>query len=104
LETSLYENSNDNRVRVVNFATSKNLIVKSSFPISKHSYIKLNNLPEVCSYFYLILATIIDGVHLCSMYDLFQRDGGDTGHRVLVAEVRERLSVGKLERPCKEIP
>jgi hypothetical protein len=29
---SLHEANNDNRVRVVNFATSKNLIVKSTFP------------------------------------------------------------------------
>jgi exonuclease III len=29
---SLHEASNDNRIRVVNFATSKNLIVKSTFP------------------------------------------------------------------------
>jgi hypothetical protein len=39
---SLYEASNDNGVRVVNFATSKNLIVKSTtFPhrdIHKHTW------------------------------------------------------------------
>jgi endonuclease/exonuclease/phosphatase family metal-dependent hydrolase len=39
---SLHEASNDNRVRVVNFATSKNLIVKSTtFPhcdIHKHTW------------------------------------------------------------------
>jgi exonuclease III len=38
---SLHETSNDNRVRVVNFATSKNIIVKSTtFPhhgIHKHT-------------------------------------------------------------------
>jgi endonuclease/exonuclease/phosphatase family metal-dependent hydrolase len=38
---SLHEASNDNGVRVVNFATSKNLIVKSTFPhcdIHKHTW------------------------------------------------------------------
>jgi hypothetical protein len=38
---SLHEASNDNRVRVVNFATSKNLFVKSTFPhcdIHKHTW------------------------------------------------------------------
>jgi hypothetical protein len=38
---SLHEVSNDNRVRPVNFATSKNLIVKSTFPyhnIHKHTW------------------------------------------------------------------
>jgi hypothetical protein len=38
---SLHEDSNDNGVRVVNFATSKNLIVKSTFPhrdIHKHTW------------------------------------------------------------------
>jgi hypothetical protein len=38
---SPYEASNDNVVRVVNFATSKNLIVKSTFPhcnIHKHTW------------------------------------------------------------------
>jgi hypothetical protein len=38
---SLHETSNDNRVRVVNLATSKNLVVKSTmFPHHKiHKYI-----------------------------------------------------------------
>jgi hypothetical protein len=38
---SLFEASNDNGVRVVNFATSRNLIVKSTFPhrdIHKHAW------------------------------------------------------------------
>jgi hypothetical protein len=38
---SLHEASNDNRIRVINFATSKNLIVKSTFPhcnIRKHTW------------------------------------------------------------------
>jgi hypothetical protein len=38
---SLHEASNDNGVRVVNFATSKNLIVSSTFPhrdIHKHTW------------------------------------------------------------------
>jgi hypothetical protein len=37
---SLHEASNDNGIRAVNFATSKNLIVKSTFPhcnIHKHT-------------------------------------------------------------------
>jgi hypothetical protein len=35
---SLHEASNDNRVRVINSATSKNLIVKSTtFPFHKHT-------------------------------------------------------------------
>jgi hypothetical protein len=37
---NLYEASNDNGIRVVNFATSKNVIVKSTFPhrdIHKHT-------------------------------------------------------------------
>jgi hypothetical protein len=39
---TLHEASNDNRVRVVNFATLKNLIVKSTFPhcnVHKHAWI-----------------------------------------------------------------
>jgi hypothetical protein len=38
---SLHEASNDNGVRVINFATLKNLIVKSTFPhfiIHKHTW------------------------------------------------------------------
>jgi hypothetical protein len=38
---SLHEASNDNEVRVVNFPTSKNLIVKNTFPyrdIDKHTW------------------------------------------------------------------
>jgi hypothetical protein len=45
---SLHEASNDNRVRVVNFATSKNLIVKSTrFPhhdIHKHAWTSPNGV------------------------------------------------------------
>jgi hypothetical protein len=41
-DDSIHEASNDNRVRIVNFATSKNLIVKSTtFPhhdIHKHAW------------------------------------------------------------------
>jgi hypothetical protein len=34
---SLHEDSNDNGVRVINFATSKNLIFKSTFPTPRYS-------------------------------------------------------------------
>jgi hypothetical protein len=35
---SLHQDSNDNGVRIINFATSKNLVVKSTmFPALKHS-------------------------------------------------------------------
>jgi hypothetical protein len=41
---SLYKISNDNVVRIVNFATSKNLIVKSAdVSTSQHSYINLTS-------------------------------------------------------------
>ena len=44
-QKSLHQDSNDNRVRLVNFATSKNLVVKSTmFPhrnIHKHTWTPL---------------------------------------------------------------
>jgi hypothetical protein len=93
---SSHETSNDNRVRVVNFATSKNLIVKSTmFPhykIHKYtwtsSYGKTHNQTD---------HVLIDRRLQSSIPDVqFLRGAAcDNDHHFVVAKLRDRLSVSK---------
>jgi ATP-dependent exoDNAse (exonuclease V) alpha subunit len=93
---SLQESSNDNGIRVVNFATSKNLRVKSSmFPhrnIHKYTWSspdgKTNNRID---YF------LVDRRRNSSVLDVrsFRAADCDTDHYLVVAKVRERLAVNK---------
>jgi hypothetical protein len=93
---SLHEDSNDNGVRVVNFATSKNLAVKSTiFPhqnIHKYSWTSpdgktRNQIDHV----------LIDRRWHSSILDVRSFSGADcdTDHYLVVAKVRERLAVIK---------
>jgi hypothetical protein len=81
---SLHEISNDNGVRVVNFATSKNLVVKSAmFPHRKiHKY---NWTPPEIDTQNQIDHILIGKRRHSSVLD----------HYLVVAEVRERLAVSK---------
>jgi endonuclease/exonuclease/phosphatase family metal-dependent hydrolase len=89
---SLHEDSNDNWVRVVNFATSKNLVVKRTmFPHRNiHKYTctspdgKTNNQID---------HVLIDRRWHSSILDVrsFRGADCDTDHYLVVAEVRERL-------------
>jgi endonuclease/exonuclease/phosphatase family metal-dependent hydrolase len=88
---SLHEASNDNRVRVVNFATSKNLIVKSTtFPhrdIHKHIWtsdgVMHNQIDHV----------LIDKRQHSNTLDVrsFRGANCDTDHYLVVAKLRERI-------------
>jgi hypothetical protein len=93
---SLHEISNDNGVRVVNFATSKNLIVKSTmFPhlnIHKHTWRSPggnthNQIDHI----------LIDRRRHSSVLDVrsFRASDCDTDHHLVVAKIRERLAVNK---------
>jgi exonuclease III len=93
---SLHENSNDNAVRVVNFTTSKNLVVKSTmFPHRKiHKYTWIS--PEGSTH-NQIDHILIDKRRHSSALDVrpFRRADCDTDHYLVVPKVRERLALSK---------
>jgi len=95
-QKSLHQGSNDNGIRIVNFATSKNLVVKSTmFPhrnIHKYTWTSpdgktLNQIDHV----------LIDTRWQSSVLDVgsFRGADCDTDHYLVIANVRERLAVGK---------
>jgi hypothetical protein len=93
---SLHEISNDNRVRVVNFATSKNLVVKSTiFPHCKiHKYTWTSPEGNTHNQIHHVL---IDRRRNSNILDVrfFRGADCDTDHYLVVAKVRERLAVSK---------
>ena len=95
---SLHHNSNDNGVRIVNFATSKNLVVKSTmFPhrdIHKHTWTSPDGKTHN-----QIDHILIDRRRQSSILDVrsFRGADCDTDHYLVVAKVRERLAVSKQE-------
>jgi hypothetical protein len=93
---SLHEGSNENGVRVPNFATKKDLVVKSTmFPhrnIHKYTWTS----PDGKTY-NQIDHVLIDRRWHSSILDVrsFRGDDCDTDHYLVVANVRERLAVSK---------
>jgi hypothetical protein len=96
---SLHEASNDNGVRVVNFATSKNLIFKSpTFPhleIHKHTWTSPNSVTHN-----QIDHVLIDKRRHSNILDVrsFRGADCDTDHYLVVATLRKRISVSKRAR------
>jgi hypothetical protein len=93
---SLHEIINDSGVRVVNFATPKNLVVKSTLfthcKIYKYTWTSLegnthNQIDHV----------LIDSRRHSSVLDVrsFRGADCDTDHYLVVTKVRERLAVSK---------
>jgi hypothetical protein len=93
---SLHEASNDNGVRVVNFATSKNQIVKSTtFPhrdIHKPTWTSPDGVTHN-----QIDHVLIDKRRHSNILDVHSFRGADydTDHYLVVAKLRERISVSK---------
>jgi len=95
-QESLHQDSNNNGVRLVNFATSKNLVVKSTmFPhwnIHKYTWTspdgKIHNQID---------HVLIDRRWHSSVLDVRSFRGGDcdTEHYLVIATVRERTAVVK---------
>ena len=91
-----HQDSNDNGVRTVNFATSKNLVVKSMmFPhtdIHKHTWTSPDGKTHN-----QINHILIDRRRQSSILDVHSFRGADcdTDHYLVVAKVRERLAVSK---------
>jgi endonuclease/exonuclease/phosphatase family metal-dependent hydrolase len=95
---SLHEASNDNGVRVVNFATSKNLIVKSTFPhrdIHKHTWTSPDGVTHN-----QIDHILIDTRRHSNILDVqsFRGADCDTDHYLVVAKLRDRISISKRAR------
>jgi endonuclease/exonuclease/phosphatase family metal-dependent hydrolase len=96
---SLHEASNDNGVRVVNFATSKNLIVDSTtFPhrdIHKHTWTSPDGVTHS-----QIDHVLIDKRRHSNILDVrsFRGADCDTDHYLIMAKLRERISVSKQAR------
>ena len=93
---SLHQDSNDNGVRIVNIAKSKNLVVKSKmFP---HRDIHKHNLtsPDGKTHKH-IDHILIDRRRQSSILHVrsFRGADCDTDHYLVVAKVRERLAVSK---------
>jgi hypothetical protein len=93
---SLHQDSNDNGVIIVNFATSKNLVVKSTMFQHRniHKYTWTSPDGQTHNQIYHIL---IDRRWHSNILDVrsFRGDDCDTDHYLVVAKVRERLAVRK---------
>jgi len=95
-QESLHQNSNDNGVRLVNFATSQNLVVKSTmFPhrnIHKYTWTSPDGKTHN-----QIDHVLIDRRWHSSVLDVRSFRGAecDTDHYSVIAKVRERFAVGK---------
>jgi hypothetical protein len=92
----VHETSNDNEVRVVNFATSKNLVVKSTM----FSHCKIQKYPWTSpdgKTHNQIDHVLVDRRRQSSVLDVrsFRGADCDTDHYLVVAKLRERLSVSK---------
>jgi DNA repair ATPase RecN len=93
---SLHEISNDNVVRVVNFATSKNLVVKSTMFPHRKIHKRTWTSPEGNTH-NQIDHILIDRRRHSSILDdrSFRGADCDTDHYLVVAKVRERLALSK---------
>jgi len=95
-QESLHQDSNDNGVRLVNFTTSQNLVVKSTmFPhrnIHKYTWTSPDGKTHN-----QIDHVLIDRRWQSSVMDVrsFSGTDCDTDHYLVIAKVRERSSVGK---------
>jgi len=93
---SLHQYSNGNGVRIVNFATSKNLVVKNTmFPHRNiHKYTRTSLDVKTHNQ---IDHTLIDMRRHSSILDVrsFRGADCDTDHYLVVAKFRERLAVRK---------
>jgi hypothetical protein len=93
---SLRQDSNDNGVRIVNFSTSKNLVVRSMMFLHSniHEYIWTSPGGKTHNQ---IDRVLIDRRWHSSILDVrgFRGADGDTDHFLVVAKVREGLAVSK---------
>jgi hypothetical protein len=93
---SLHEISNDNGVRIVNFAKSKNLIVKNMMFPHRNIHKFICTSPDGKTH-NQIDNILIDRRQHSSVLDVqsFRAADCETDHCLVVSEVRERLAVSK---------
>src|SRR5215469_280456 len=93
---SLYQDSNDNGVRIVNIATSKNLVVKSTMFHHRNIHKYTWTSPDGKTH-NQIDHILIDGRRHSGILDVrsFRGADCDTDHYLVVAKLRERLAVHK---------
>jgi len=93
---SLHQDSNYNGVRIVNFATSKNLVVKSTMFPHRNNHKYTWTSPDGQTY-NQIDHVLIDRRWHSSILDVrsFRGADCDTDHYLVVAKFRERLAVRK---------
>ena len=95
-QESRHQDSNDNGVRLVNFATSKNLVVKNTmfhhWNIHKYTWTSPDGKTHN-----QIDHVLIDRRWHSSVLDVRSFSGADcdTDHYLVIAKVRERLALGK---------
>jgi len=93
---SLHQGSNDNGVRIVNFATSKNLAVKSTMFPRRNIHRCTWTSPDGKTH-NQIDHILIDRRWRSSILDVqsFRGADCDADHYLVIAEIRERLAVNK---------
>jgi len=93
---SLHQNSNDNGVRIVNYATSKNLVVRGTMFLHQNIYNYTCCSPNGKTH-NQIDHILIDRKWHWSILDVQSFRGADcnTDHYLLDAKARERLVVSK---------
>jgi hypothetical protein len=67
---SLHQDSTDNNVRIVNFATSKNLVVESTMFPHRNIHTCTRTSPDGKTHNQIYLMLIGDGMRIYSMHDL----------------------------------
>jgi hypothetical protein len=94
---SLREASNDNRVRVINFATSKNLTVKSTTFPHRDIHKRTWTSPDGVAHNQIEHVLIDKRRHSNILLDIrsFRGADSDTGHYLVVAKLMERISLSK---------
>jgi hypothetical protein len=93
---SLHQESNDNGVRVVNVATSKNLVVKSTMFPQRNFHKYTWTFPDGKTHNQIDHILIDRRWHSSILYvRSFRGVGCVTDHYLVVAKVRERLAVSK---------
>jgi len=95
-QDSLHQDSNDNGVGLVNFATSKNLVVKSTMFPHRNIYKYTWTSPDGKTH-NQIDHVLTDRRWHSSILDVrsFRGADCDKDHYLVIAKVRERLAVGK---------
>jgi len=94
---SLHQENNDNGVRIVNFATSKNLIVKSTIFLHRNIHKYTWNSPDGKAQNQIDHILLIDGRWHSSILDVrsFRGADCDTDHYLVVTKDRERWAVSE---------